>query len=413
MHASDPIGDLDAFRALADAEAAPLLEAAAACDPASPAAVARLRRSWPAELVTAALSLVRARAMLEGRIDNARALFADPAGAEQASSSRAARWKALRFQSLGRPIVDLCCGIGGDLLELRRAAPARGVDHHPVRAWMAARNTGCPVDVADVCTLPLSPDEAYHLDPARRSDQGRRGSKWAQLRPGPEMLNRLLTCDLSGAIKLGPGLDYGDLPADARCEIEMIGEEKRLVQAVLWCGRFMSPESRPQSGASGAARLFRRATRLPDERTMSGWAMPPPATPSGNVHACLHVPDPAVERAGLVGTLVRGTPLGELHPGIGLLTGAYRASLPEDIRTWMTSFHIVDRIPYRLAAIESRLSSLGARVVEVRTRGGAIDADAAQRSLGRGGGHPDTVIFGLRLGRRRVALITRPDTDDS
>ena len=256
-HSSQPPRPLlAAYRALARPHAAALLAAAAASD-GSAAQIERLRRSWPAEQVTAALDLVRARRMLEGRIDAASTLMADPAGAEQASSTITARWKARRFARLSAPVADLCCGIGGDLLELSRDCPARGIDLDPLRAWMAEHNTGCSVSCEDARTAALAANESFHLDPARRDADGRRRHDWDALEPGPALIEALIESGRPGAVKLGPGIDWSRIPSAQRTETEVIGEDRRLVQAVLWTG-------------SLAAAGMRTATRLPQEHTLTG-----------------------------------------------------------------------------------------------------------------------------------------------
>jgi len=49
---------------------------------------------------------------------------------------------------------------------------------------------------------------------------------------------------------------------------------------------------------------------------------------------------------------------------------------------------------------------LGAGVVEVKTRGGAVDPDRAQRRL-RGPGETPFTVFVLRWDRQIIAMVTR------
>jgi len=148
---------LEAWARLAEPSAAPLLDALRGID-AAPAAgiIERLRKGFPADSVTAAIELSIARTRARDKFGaRAEALWCDRPGVEMASSPATAAWKAQRFREAGAErIDDLCCGIGGDLMELARVAEAVGVDLQPLRAWMAARNAGCTVRCADAVAEP-------------------------------------------------------------------------------------------------------------------------------------------------------------------------------------------------------------------------------------------------------------------
>jgi hypothetical protein len=62
-------------------------------------------------------------------------------------------------------------------------------------------------------------------------------------------------------------------------------------------------------------------------------------------------------------------------------------------------------MPWRLSRVRECLASLDAGVVEVKTRGGAVEPDAAQRAL-RGPGQRGLTVFVLRFGRRVEAIVT-------
>jgi len=101
-----------------------LLAAAAAADPRNPASVSRLRSlagegGRAAALAAAALELAEARRRAVRKFEGAADLWCDVAGVEQASGTLVARWKAERIRKIlgaGAPILDLCCGIGGDAI---------------------------------------------------------------------------------------------------------------------------------------------------------------------------------------------------------------------------------------------------------------------------------------------------------
>ena len=353
-----------------------LAAAAALPDPfaPTPAQVAGLRRLADADLCTAAIELVRARAKGAARFVRAVELVADPEGVEQASGSAAAAWKARRYAALDPPperIHDLCCGIGGDAMALAGVAPVKAVDRNPLRAFMAGRNARCQAVVGDALAE-LAPGGCYHLDPDRRA-AGRRRRRFADYEPPPAVIGAILAKGGDGAVKLGPGLPLEEIPAGPGDEVEILGGPAGLLQAVWWRGRLAF-----QPGV-------RTASRLTD-----------------GPGAWLHVPHPALERAGLVGARIAaaGLALAQFTPGLGLLTGPEPAGDP-----WFGSYRILARMPWREARIRHWLAAHDAGQVTVRTRGGAVDANRAQLRL-RGDGSRHLVLFGLRLGVKRVALIT-------
>lgn len=397
MH--DTQDEIGLWQALLTQAMAPLRDAAAAADPADVRAIAALRRQYPADLVTVALRFAVGRRKAAVKFPG-EAMVADGAGVEQATSRRVADYKAARFRAAAPSrIVDVCSGIGADTMSLRHAGEVVAVDGLPLRAWMTGENAGCAVVVGDVeRTLPDG--DLFHCDPDRRDRHVGAGSaqrlvRLQDYRPGAEFLFRLIEERGHGAIKLGPGIDIASLPQADDLELEFVSEHGRLVTALLWCGRLASTP--------------RRATLLPGGVTVSG---DPVALPGwyGEIGRFLFEPDAALERAGLLGQIARGHALGELHPGLGLLTGEADADTP-----WLRRFAVIDSLPWREDALADRLRAHDAGEVEVKTRGAAIDAMAVQRGLATSGlrGSRRLVLFGLRLGKRRIAIIAERHIDQS
>jgi hypothetical protein len=390
---NDTNDTLGLWQRLLEPGSADLLAAAGDIDPRNVASIERLRRDWPAELVAAALQLAAARRAARSKFPQANELIADVAGVEQATSHLVAEHKALRFQAIAPTrVVDLCCGIGGDAMSLVRVADVLAIDQNPLRAWMCDRNAGCATEVADVSSIELS-DEVVHLDPARRVEsgarKGRRAWQFEDYEPGPAFIADLLRRCPDAAIKLGPGVDLDALPAAATTEIELITERGTLVQAVLWSGRL----ARQPGGRS--------ATCLPEGFTIRGEPTFPDVSPGGRCGRFLLVPDAAAERSGLLGTLAAELGATEVHPGLGLLTADAVEPTP-----WVHRFEVIEQMPFRPRRLRAWLATHGAGVVEVKTRGRAVDPDSLQRTL-RGRGEAGFTVFVLRLGRRLVAVITR------
>ena len=367
-----------------------LLERAAAIDPHNAADLARLRQDYDADTCAVAFELVAARRKLEVKLPAlAQRMVADIPGAEQASSLHVASHKARRFAALSRerPVLDLCCGIGGDAIGLQaQALHVEAVDLDPLRVWMAETNTGPLVtgQQADVADLDVT-GRFIHLDPARRSDAGRRLFKLDDYQPGPVTIGRLIDQSDAAAIKLGPGIDLDALPWPG--EIEFISERGKLVQAVLWTGEL--------------AQTQRTATLLGEAAPALTLAGSPAPLPLGPRRRYIHTVDPAVERAGLLGNLAGDLGVHAPHPALGLLTADEPIDSP-----WLTGFEVLEELPWRPAKVKGWLARNDGGIIEVKTRGKAVDPDPVARDL-RGKGATPYTVFIHRWDTKKIALITK------
>ena len=398
--ADAPAGGPAAWEAAAQPGAAHVLGELAGIDAApAPAVIERLRRACDPATVAAAVECSIARTRARAKFgDRAAQLWCDRAGVEMASSPAVARLKAARFAAAGaRRVDDLCCGIGGDLMELARVCEAIGADLDPVRAWMAARNAGCAVRCADVLREPGDAPFA-HADPARRAGGGRIVRADALLPPLAD-LRAALRGRRGTAIKLGPGMDVspaggaGDAAgADPSDEVEFVSERGTLVQQVLWGGEL----ARTSGG--------RTATRACTGETVSGRPGDPPAG-AGGMRRVLLVPDPALERARLLAQFAGTLGAVDAAPGLGILT-ADAAPAVSAAASWFEAWEVVEELPARERTVAQWLRARGAGIVTVRTRGGACDPDGWQRAL-RGTGEVPWTVFVLRLGSERRAYAVR------
>ncbi len=201
-------------------------------------------------------------------------------------------------------------------------------------------------------------------------------------------------------VKLSPAVNLAELEdelieqipgaglpgAGAGAEIEFISEAGRLVQAMLWTGRPRKPQPRT-------------ATLLVDGKThtINGEPGEPDWAPPGRY---LYTVDPAAERAGLLHRFN----LPAIHPRLGLLTSDDVLDNP-----WLTAFERLAELPYSAnnpKKIKAWLADHDAGIVEIKTRGKAVDPDPMQRAL-RGEGSTPYTLFILRFDQRLACLITR------
>ncbi|MBX2851725.1 MAG: class I SAM-dependent methyltransferase [Phycisphaeraceae bacterium] len=370
---------------------ASLIERAEAVDPADVAAITKLRREYPADVVSVALSLVAARAKAAAKFGElSERLIADVAGVEQASSADVAAYKAQRIAmhlNDQAAVADLCCGIGGDSMALSSAGlSVLAVDRDPLRAWMAVRNSTQRTQgvCADVARLGMN-DLPIHLDPARRDEQsGKRSWRLEDYQPGTGVIGALIDRSPAAAIKLSPGVDLEALPWPG--EVEFISDRGRLVQAMLWCGGF-AEHDRQATLINGA-----------DRHHLHG----PPTVPSyAPAQRYLYTFDASVERADLIGQLSSKLDAAVVHPRLGLLTSERVIDSP-----WVVGFELIERLPWRPKRVKQWLGANDGGLAEVKTRGKACDPDIEQRRL-RGKGATPYTVFVLRFDTKVQALITR------
>lgn len=247
----------------------------------------RLRRDHDPALVAAAVSQYRLRHKATAKFGAlAHRLWFTPDALEQSTRRAVAEHRAKRLVALGATsVVDLGCGIGGDLLAMaRHGLSVRGVEADPLRAALARANLAAAgvrgtVEVADALRVELGPDEVAFVDPARRDGRGRVFTLDG-LQPPWDFVVELLRG--RAVAKVMPGIAHEAIPAGV--DAEWVSEGGALVEACLWGEEF----------ETGAAR---RATVLPSGTSIEHRGV---RAALGPVRAFLVEPDDAVIRAGLV-----------------------------------------------------------------------------------------------------------------
>lgn len=389
----DVIGTLNQWQSLVSDEMRLLRDAAQDTAPGDVQAITRLRKSWPAPLVSLAVELQEARRRGQGKFPQHADLIADVDGMQQATPWPVAVAKAARFATCNH-VLDGCCGIGGDAMALSAHAQVTGIDIEPIRCWMTSRNAGCDTRTMSVAEV-AGDFDAFHVDPARRDPQtGQRTHHPEQWHPPLSSLDALRNRIPNGVLKLGPGVDPVSLPIRSEDELEFCSLNGTVSQAHLWCGSL------------ALAPGLTRASRYPDGLSLTGEPAAPPCTDDGRFDHWLAEADPALERARLHGLAGAAWDLSEPSPGLGLLTGSTRPVSP-----WFTVFEVLEQMPWREDRVRHAIAALDPGVVEVKTRDRVVDPNPIQRRCSGNGERPLT-LFVLRCGRSEIALITRRVTSD-
>lgn len=188
----------------------------------------QLRDVYPADRVALAMTQHDLRAKAKAKFPDADHLFFTREGLEQATSSIIASHRAGRFRD-ARSIIDLCCGIGGDLMCFS-ADHVTGVDLDPVHVMLAEENVRALAPEktirtiqADVRDVELAPFDAAFIDPARRSKAGRFGRAISE-----PPLEWAISCSdhvSRVGIKTTPGLPHELIPPDWEMETIALGTD--------------------------------------------------------------------------------------------------------------------------------------------------------------------------------------------
>ncbi|WP_406050953.1 THUMP-like domain-containing protein [Kribbella sp. NBC_00889] len=366
-----------------------LAEACAAYQPGKELQlVERLRRRYDATLVTIAVTQasLRHRAVAKFGADAARMYFT-PDGLEQATRTTVGTHRAARIAAAlpGSSVVDLGCGIGGDLISAAHAGlRVTGVERDPetaatARANLAALGLPGEVMVGDAESTELTPYDVVFADPARRAD-GRRVFDHNAYSPPWTFVTELL--QRTACVKVAPGIPHDAVPEGV--EAEWISDAGEVKEAALWSGALYTGTPR-------------RATLLPSGVNVAD----APEAESGPVERYIYEPDGAVVRAGLVTAVAAAVDGWLLDPRIAYVTA------PKLVPTPLASaYEVVEELPYKEKALRSWVRTQGIGTLEIKKRGVDVDPAQLRKKLAPKGSESATLII-TRIGRDAVAYSCR------
>jgi SAM-dependent methyltransferase len=398
-----PVSDVEALCRLRTAEGAAAVARAAEMQASRVdllTGVARLRAEVGPELAGPAWELARLRARARADFGpDADRLLLTADTLEQAGRPPLAARRAARLLAGGDgAVADLGCGAGTDTVALARAgAQVTAVDRDPVARELTAANAaalgvGDRVRVLDADVADLVAAAEYGrvagcptatLDPARRAG-GRRQLDPHRWSPPWPAVEALLARVPASVVKVAPGLDHERVPAAV--EAEWVSQGGSIVEALLW--------------GPARARTWRRATLVHrgEVRELTADADPGHG-PLGPVRAWLHEPDPAVIRSGLVALLADELTATLIDPTIAYLTSDAAGSSP-----WVTSYRVLEALPFNLKKLRMLLRARGIGRVVVKKRGSPIEPERLARQL-RGPGGASAVVVVTRVAGAPTALV--------
>ncbi len=386
--------DLDAFRWLLTPPGQDLLAAADATlrsDPDPLRAQTTLRRSAGAEHVAAALTQVDLRRRAVPKFaDLAAAMYFTPDGLEQATRLPVATHRARRLQAASATtVVDLGCGIGGDLVAFARAGlTGAGVDLDPLRvevarANLAALGLGGAVTVADATAIDTAPFDVAFADPARRTARGRTFDvdSWT---PPWSFVERLLARD--SCVKTAPGIPHSLVPDGV--EAEWVSDQREVKEAVLWSGRLATTRRRATVIGTGGL-----ATLTEDDD---------PGAPTGPVGAYLYEPDGAVIRAGLVTAVAAALGGTLVDPAIAYVTTSQPGATP-----FARGYRVLEEVPFREKPLRAALRERRIGRLTIKKRGVSVTPEELRSRLALRGEEESTLVL-TRVAGKGTALLVEP-----
>jgi len=360
----------------------------------------RLRAQFPADLVRGALTLVDLRRRAASKFSRPSQLWFDRVGLEQSTAEAVARHKARRFHGRGR-VLDFCCGIGGDAIQLAARCEVVAVDRDPAAClctqWNAeAYEAAGHLEVlcADIETI-ADRGGLLHIDPDRRparaaggaSAGGRRSLKLEDGSPNLESLTQLTKEFRGGAIKTSPASNFGGKFPFA--EVELVSLKGECKEATIWFGELAEPG-------------LWRATALPSGESLSGDPLSAvaPLAPLGRY---LINPDPALVRAGLIDLYAVRQGLSRLDDAEEYLTGD---AIPDSYLS--QEFEVVAQLPNNEREIRDYFRNSDVGSLEIMCRRIPIDIEGTRRRLSLSGREPAVLIFARIEGRARAVVCRRP-----
>ncbi len=390
--------DLEAFAWLLTDDGQALLARAEAAT-AQPgydemAVQAGLRRTASAEQVAAALTQTELRRRAVAKFgDLAALMYFTPDGLEQATRLSVATHRASRLQAaVAQSVIDLGCGIGGDLVAFARAGiTAAGVDVDPVRvavaeANLAALGVGGAVQLADATRIDTGPFDVAFADPARRTGRGRafRVDEWTPPWPFVESLLERDAC-----VKVAPGIPHALVPDGV--EAEWVSDHGEVKEAALWAGRLATDARRATVIGEGGLATLTDA----DDPGVADVGV-------GALGGFLYEPDGAVIRAGLVTAVAAGVHGRLIDAKIAYVTSDEAFKTP-----FARSYRVLEELPYRETPLRAAPRARGIGTLTINTRGVEVSPEKLRKRLDLHGEDAATLLL-TRARGEGVALLVKP-----
>ena len=373
-------------------EAQTLLERLA-CKKVTPMLAARLRKELPGGRVAPIMEQLELRQRGTRKFSQADRMLFTRTGLEQSTDEWIARYKSKRF--LGRKhVVDICSGIGGDLLGLTtQGILATGVDNDPASSTFSDHNAKqyggratCLCESAS--SAHVKEAEAWHADPDRRTG-GRRSVNPDFHEPSLEQLANWRSIVPNSAVKLAPACRLPDA-WQKECELEWISRSNECKQLVAWSGELTQSHGR------------RTATKVDQtENAFSFSGMPDlPINWSQTIGEYVYEPDSSIIAAHLIGSIANEFELKQFSA-----TKAYLTSESYINHSLLSAFRIEAIFPFQRKKLSDEFRQRGIGSLEIKCRGLDVDLASLRKQLKLKGSESASLILTPDVNNQKKPIV--------
>lgn len=330
----------------------------------TPKNIQRLAKDYGEFLASWALSQLELQKRASKKFDRYSEMYFVKEALEQASHQKIANFHATLFPQ-DVLIVDLCCGIGSDLMAFAGRGPVKGYELDAFRLLCAEHNVSLASNHFEFFLQDSLLDEwdfeyAY-ADPARR-DQGKKVWKLEEYSPNPYALAERMKKLRKGLLKLSPALS-DEVLLSLGGEVQWISYDRECREALILFGEgvvvgqksAVHVESGEKCVAGGVGYFIEEPLEY------------------------IYEADPAVIRADCLGSLSEQYDLRLLGRSQGYLTSVCRVD-----SVWFRRFRVIWSGSYHVKEVQRVLRELDGFVDVVKLRGVDLDPVKVRKNYLKG-----------------------------
>ncbi len=333
----------------------------------------------------------------EHKFPDARYLLFHKEGIEQATRKEIAQYVSRRYQPYSLR-MDLTAGIGGDSRAILCGSKnGVAVERDSMIAKMTRYNLNhwnlfqIEVRVESAEETAIMEGAVLYCDPMRRDEKDRRTSQISLWEPNPlACVSRWLDSAVGLGIKVSPAFDYEELAQSGfEPEIEMIGWNRQLKQAIWWFGVLKGDG------------VTRRATLLP-----SGWTLTNQdyIENIGCVEPQSYIIEPhtAILRAQLADQFCSKYGLAKIDEHIGYFTSNTIPQFEDPVIARV--YRVIDVSKYNVRNLKKCLKTFSIESATIRRRGFPHHPDEVRKKLKIKEGQDFTILL-TRIGPSLYSIV--------